>query len=216
MTMFRFSNVRKDVEDFSLTTDDCRIEQGGIYAVVGPNGCGKSTFLHLLAFLDQPTSGEVRFAGEAVDYAKAATLVGYRRRVGYLMQDPYLFNTDVRNNVECGLKLRGVSSKEAVQRADEMLSRLALTHLAHKRAHELSSGEAQRVALARTLVLDADILLLDEPTANVDSLNSGIIEKMVLECNAERGTTIVFSTHLREQAQRMSQNTISIINGRIQ
>ena len=215
MNIFAFNNVRKHIGEFSLTVDGFRLEQGGLYAVVGPNGCGKSTFLNLLSFLQPPTSGELIFKGEPVDYNNSTALVRLRRSTGVLMQAPYLFNTSVRKNVECGLRVRGVAVEETRKRAADILSRLELEHVAERRAHALSGGEAQRVALARTLVLNSDVLLLDEPTANMDQRHMGAIEKMVLELNAERGTTIVFSTQAREQAYRMSKNTISIVNGRI-
>jgi molybdopterin-binding protein len=131
------------------------------------------------------------------------------------MQDPYLFNMSVRDNVAYGLKIRRLKKNSIARAVDEMMERFSLTHLARRTAHTLSGGEAQRVALARTFVMDADAYLLDEPTGNVDQRNIRVIEKLILELNSEKKATIVLATHARDQAYRMSRNLISIIDGRI-
>ena len=135
--------------------------------------------------------------------------------MGYLTQSPYLFNMSVRSNIGYGLKLRGHSRKIIKERTDLMLADLFLTDVADRPAHRLSAGEAQRVALARTLVLDADVYLLDEPTSNVDRHNIPIVEDLIKHLNADEGATIILSTHSHEQAQRLSDNRISIEDGHI-
>lgn len=213
--MYILQKIQSDVADFSLIVDDCRLDRGKIYAIAGPNGCGKSTFLNLLAFLVPPTRGSLVFDGNPVNYADSTGLLNARRRIAYLMQDPYIFNMSVRDNVGCGLKLRGCSRRMIRERTDEVLDTLQLSDLADRPAHTVSGGEAQRVALARTLVLDADVFLLDEPTANVDEQNIHVVEALILRLNRERNATVILSTHSRDQACRMSQNLISIIKGRI-
>jgi tungstate transport system ATP-binding protein len=150
-----------------------------------------------------------------VDYSDRAGMLSLRRRVGYLMQNPYLFNMSVRDNIGYGLKVRGRPGEEIRSRTDSVMTRLSLSHLARRSAHRLSGGEAQRVALARTLVLDCDVVLLDEPTANVDRRNVRAVEETVRQVNREKNTTVILTTHSQDQAYRMSSDILSIFNGRI-
>ena len=181
--------------------------------MVGPNGSGKTTLLNMLAFLRAPSRGRVVFRGETVDYSDPAALLSLRRTVGYLMQNPYIFNMSVSENISYGLKVRGRPRDEIRRRAAAIMESLSLSHLAHRITHHLSGGEAQRVALARTL--DCDVVLLDEPTANVDRRSIRAVESAVLQLNRERQTTIVLTTHSQDQAYRMSRKRLAIINGRI-
>jgi len=215
MNCFELREIRCQLGAFRLRIDELSLEQGAVYAVAGPNGCGKSTLLNLLAMLVAPDEGRMHFKHAPVRHGDTDQLLGQRRRIGYLMQDPYLFNMKVRDNIGYGLKLRGLPAREVAARTNAMLERLAIAGLADRRAHELSGGEAQRVAVARTLVLDADAYLLDEPTANVDQRNVRVVEELILEQSRARNATVVFATHARDQAYRMTRNLISVVNGRI-
>jgi len=155
------------------------------------------------------------FSGEKIDYTDRRDLLAKRRRIAYLAQNPYLFKMSVYENVSFGLKLRGLPPAIIHKKVEEILSVLSLSGLSRKNAHELSGGEAQRVALARTLVLESSVFLLDEPTANVDKRNIRELEKLILSLSREKGVTVILTTHSQEQAYRMSKNIISIINGRI-
>jgi len=215
MNIYELKNIRKDFKDFSLHVDHCCLKEGEIYVLIGPNGCGKTTFLNLLSFLDQPSSGELFFRGRNASHANAQENFLKTRDIGYLLQNPYLFNMSVYDNVAYGLKLRGVEKEIINKKIKEILDKLSLSHLAQKNIHFLSGGEAQKVAIARTLVLDSDILILDEPTANVDKNNINAVEDIIHSLRKNKKKTVLVTTHTTEQAYRLSKNTISIINGHL-
>ncbi|MEW6753215.1 MAG: ATP-binding cassette domain-containing protein [Candidatus Latescibacterota bacterium] len=198
---------------FVLHVPGCRLEGGRIYAVVGPNGSGKTTFLDLLALLERPLQGHVALAGGAVDWGDAAGLVRARRRTAYLMQNPYLFRSTVFDNIAYPLRLRGVPRAVIRARVAAVAGRLSLEGLLARRPHELSGGEVQRVALARALVLDAPLLLLDEPTASVDRQHVELVEGLLRWTCRERGACVVFTTHSAHQAGRLSGDLIPVADG---
>ena len=195
-----------------LRIDELDIRQGEILALVGPSGAGKSTLLRLLNFLETPTSGSIRFAGQEITDARAVPL-DVRRRVTTVFQRPTLLRRSVQSNVAYGLRLRG--RRDTAAEIDATLERVGLTHLAQQPARTLSGGEAQRVALARAMVIQPDALLLDEPTANLDPFNIGTIEKIVRGLNEERGTTIVLVTHNIFQARRLAHRVAFMLEGAI-
>lgn len=185
------------------------IAAGEILAIVGPSGAGKSTLLRLLNFLEMPTSGNLFYQGQAINGTRSLET---RRQVTTVFQRPMLLRDSVRANVAYGLRLRG---QRADERIDEMLARVGLRELAHTPAQKLSGGEMQRVALARALVIEPRVLLLDEPTANLDPYNVGMIESIVREQNRARGTTIVLVTHNVFQAKRLAHRVGLMLSGKI-
>lgn len=187
------------------------IKRGEILSIIGPSGSGKSTLLRLLNLLEPPTSGSVTFGGTVFD-GHTPVDVAERRRMTMVFQNPLLFNTSVLSNVAYGLKVRG--QKDTREKAYQFLGRLGMADLAKEHAATLSYGEAQRVALARALVLSPDVLLLDEPTANLDPYNVGVIEKHILQANREMGTTIVLVTHNVFQARRLAERVVLLLDGR--
>ncbi|MFC1525673.1 ATP-binding cassette domain-containing protein [Candidatus Latescibacterota bacterium] len=213
--MYQLDQVTALRGGFPLKVEHCLMERGKTYAVVGPNGSGKTTFLDLLSLSTRPARGELTFGGEPVDWGDPGGLLSRRRRVAYLMQSPYLFSMTVANNIGYGLEVRGADRCEARQKVEAIARRLSLEELLDRRAHRLSGGEAQRVALARTLVLDADAYLLDEPTANVDRRHVGLVEELIAEVASQRRATVVLTTHSPDQAYRMSSNHVSIIDGHL-
>jgi tungstate transport system ATP-binding protein len=173
-----------------LSVERLEIRRGEIFALVGPSGAGKSTLLRLLNFLEPPTGGSIHFLGSESGASRPVPLQ-LRRRVTTVFQRPILLNRSVWANASFGLRLHG---RRDVTRPVEMaLEQVGLKGLARQQARTLSGGEAQRVALARAMVLQPDVLLLDEPTANLDPYNVGLIEDIVRALNRERGTTLVLS-----------------------
>jgi tungstate transport system ATP-binding protein len=198
--------------DEVLQVDCLDIPAGGITALVGPNGSGKSTLLHLLAFLADPSRGQLRFFDEPVSPEAA---VGLRRRVGFLLQNPYLFHTTVAGNVEWGLNIRGFSAQEVRDRSQQALARVELQGYQDRSALALSGGESQRLALARLLALEPEVILLDEPTNHLDRETRARIEATLLEWVQRRGTTVVIATHDVSQAHRLGASVWQMEAGRI-
>ena len=211
--LYRLQNVTKDYDGRRvLEVDNLKIARGEVLGLVGPSGAGKSTLLRLLNFLEPPTTGRVRFLDVEFGPSQAMPLE-YRRRVTTVFQRPLLLNRSVQANVAFGLQLRGRRGQnDPVAKA---LERVGLAHLARQRARTLSGGEAQRVALARAIVLRPEVLLLDEPTANLDPYNIGLIEDIVMGLNREQGTTLVLVTHNVFQAKRLANRVALLLEGRI-
>jgi tungstate transport system ATP-binding protein len=189
------------------------IQPGEALAIVGPSGAGKSTLLRLLALLEPPTTGAVRLnlGGQPADVATAT--LDQRRALAMVFQRPALLSRTVRDNIAYGLRIRGDSNGR--RRIDAALDRVSLTALADAHARTLSGGEVQRVALARALVLEPRVLLLDEPTANLDPANVRIIEALVREQHQQTGATVVMVTHNIFQARRLATRVALLIGGEL-
>jgi tungstate transport system ATP-binding protein len=215
-TLYRLRSVSKVYNGRqTLALEELEIKRGEVLALVGPSGAGKSTLLRLLNFLEEPSAGTVGFDGHEYALGRGAPL-SVRRRVTTVFQRPVLLQRTVEANVEYGLRLRGgARPRGATERVDRTLQEVGLAGLARAQARTLSGGEAQRVALARAMILEPDALLLDEPTANLDPYNVGLIEQIVRRLNAERGTTIVLVTHNIFQAHRLATRVALLLEGRI-
>jgi tungstate transport system ATP-binding protein len=209
--VYQLLNVKKSYEGRTvLDIDSLDIEQGEILAVVGPSGAGKSTLLRLLNFLEYADQGSILFQGQA---ANPRFPLEFRRQVTTVFQRPALLQGSIESNVTYGLRLRGMQDcKTEVQ---QVIARMGLDKLRRARARTLSGGESQRVALARAIVLHPSVLLLDEPTANLDPYNIGLIEEVVREINQINKTTIVLVTHNVFQARRLAHRTALMLSGRI-
>lgn len=208
--VYQIRDLKKEYAGRVVTDiQDLDIRRGQVLALVGPSGAGKSTLLRLLNFLEHPTAGQIIYQGQ--DMSGSAPLA-MRRQVTTVFQRPMLLKASVLANVAYGLRLRG-------QRVDgqvhDILVRVGLESLARSPAHKLSGGEMQRVALARALVINPAVLLLDEPTANLDPYNIGLIEDIVRQHNRERGTTVVLVTHNVFQARRLADRVGLMLSGRL-
>lgn len=208
--LFKEYSGRQVLKDISF-----KVQNGEIFVLVGPNGSGKTTLLRILDLLEEPTSGKVMFNGEPVDYsAKDKTAV--RRRIGMVFQQTVLFNMSVFDNVACPLKIKGEYNKAHVERNVKALLELVQLHgFEHKNALTLSGGEAQRVALAQALVTEPELLLLDEPTANLDPRNVSIVEEVLSRVNRENKTTIIMTTHNMFQAENLAHRIAVLNEGKI-
>ena len=210
-SIYKLSQVQQRYDGrIVLSLSQLTIQTGEILALVGPSGAGKSTLLRLLNFLEPPSRGSIWFDGQLVTQALP---LAQRRRVTTVFQRPLLLQRSVRANLGYGLRLRDQSLSEPVEQ--RWLERLGLSHLASQAAQKLSAGEAQRVALARALVIQPDVLLLDEPTANLDPANVGIIETIIQEENERNGTTVVLVTHNIFQARRLAHRTALLWEGNL-
>ena len=215
MSLFELRGVRV-VYDGRVVLDlpQLKIEQGLAYSLQGPNGAGKSTLLGILSFLSAPHEGVVSFDGAQVSW-KESFLRPLRRQVALVEQHPVMFSRSVRDNVGYGLAIRGVGAAERNRQVDEALELVGLRHLAEAWAPRLSGGETQRVAIARALANSPKVLLLDEPTASVDTQNRVIIEQVVAELRDRGDTTIVLCTHNRSQAWALCPHVIFLEEGQL-
>lgn len=185
--------IQRYAETPVLSVPSLEVASGAIIGLVGPNGAGKSTLLKLLAFVEHPASGEIRFQGRP----EAPFSVRVRSQVTLLTQEPYLLRRTVYKNVAYGLRIRGFSGAELEKRVTEALRwvGLAPADFLGRPAHALSGGEAQRVALAARLVLRPLVLLLDEPTASVDAASAQQIRAAAFKAREAWGTTLIIASH---------------------
>jgi len=195
-----------------LEVDSLEIRAGQTLAVVGPNGAGKSTLLLSLARLVRPDAGVVRFAGRPLGPGDD---LAYRRRIGLVLPAPLLLSASVFDNVAAGLRFRRVDAPEIRRRVELWLERLSIGHLRDRHAGGLSTGEAQRVSLARALVLDPELLLLDEPFASLDPGTRAELTDDFERLRRGTATTCVIVTHDLNEAARLGDRMAVLLEGRI-
>ena len=212
--------LTKSYTSGDVTTDALRgvtleIKKGSFTAIVGPSGHGKSTLMHLLGGLDRPTSGEVFLDGTdigSLDNSRLAQLRG--EKIGFVFQ---FFNLlqglTAKENIEVAAMLAGVSEKEQSERALRLLAQVGLSEKAESKPSQLSGGQQQRVAIARALANDPSILLMDEPTGNLDSAAEAEVMKILQDLHAA-GKTVVIVTHNNEIAKK-AQHVICVRDGRV-
>ena len=195
---------KKTVLDIKSLT----IEKEKITGITGPNGCGKSTLLNIISGIDDDFSGSVSYNGQALSRSIVEHMT-------YVFQKPYLFKRSVLENIAYPLKLRGLSHEQRDKRAMEMMVRFEIEGLKDERADLLSGGESQKVALARALVFEPKLLLLDEPTSSIDPDSIQVMEREILDFNKKTQATIVIVTHNMDQASRLCHNILSLNQGKV-
>ncbi|MGJ3239090.1 MAG: phosphate ABC transporter ATP-binding protein [Anaerolineae bacterium] len=189
------------------------VQQGEILALVGPSGAGKSTLLRLLAMLEAPSQGRVtlHLNGQAHQYHTMD--MASKRQIAMVFQRPALLSRSVRANVAYGLRLRG--ERDYDQRVLAMLERLSMLELADARPRTLSGGEMQRVSIARAMILQPQVLILDEPTSSLDPHNIRIIEQFLKTQREQQATTLIIVTHNIFQAKRLADRVALLYEGQL-
>lgn len=195
-------------DTFCLSINNLDLFPQRIYALTGANGSGKSTLLRAMALLQRPQQGSIHFNSEA------ATITKKRQQITLVEQTPYLLKGTVYDNLAFGLQLRKIDTTEQQKRIQSVLELVDLASLSQRNVDTLSGGEIHRIALARALALEPKIILLDEPTSNIDNKSLHIFETLLKEL-PNRGVTVVFSTHDRSQPERLNSEIIRIDNGHL-
>ena len=198
-----------------LKNINIQVERGEVFALIGPTGAGKTTLLRLFDLLDPPTSGRIYFDG--IDVTESGRKkVEARRRMAFVLQKPIVFNRSVYENIAYGLKLRGIKKDSVRQRVEDILGTVGLSADKSRNARTLSGGEVQRVAIARAIVSQPELLLLDEPTANLDPISASKIEDLITTIRRQNNVTIVMATHDMSQGQRLADRVAVLLDGAIQ
>lgn len=213
--MIRLDNAQISFNRFNLNSGILEFEKGKIYCITGPNGSGKSTLLKMIGLQLQPDSGSVAIENKIVDLSKSYDILKSRRDISYMLQDSRLFHSSVFENAAYGLKIRRFKTAEIIERVNKILDLLEIGHLASRSLKGLSGGESQRVRLARNLVIDAPVYILDEPSAGLDTRGRELLAEILLSYNKEKGATIIFTSHHKEEAYRLSPEIISVIDGKV-
>ncbi len=213
--LYELSNLKKIYGKRAvLDLPHLSVEAGRIIGLLGPNGAGKTTLLEIFAFLSNPTSGEVWFKGKKVDHENDR-LRDLRRRVVIVQQHPIMFTVTVKKNLEFPLVIRKVPKNGQEKAISELLDLVGMREFKHARAHNLSGGETQRIAIARALACSPEVILFDEPTSSVDVENQIAIERIIQEINQEKGISVIFTTHDMNQAARLADDVIFLFEGRL-
>ena len=197
-----------------LKNVNLRVDRGEILALIGPTGAGKTTLLRLINLLDVPTAGKIYFDGIDTT-ASARVRLEVRRRMAFVLQKPIVFNMSVYDNIAYGLKWRGVVKSNIREKVSGILEMVGLSAYKNRNARTLSGGEVQRVAIARAIAIEPEVLLLDEPMANLDPVSASKIEELVTSIIHRYNTTIIMATHDMSQGQRLANRIGVLVDGEI-
>ncbi|MBN2076327.1 MAG: ABC transporter ATP-binding protein [Dehalococcoidales bacterium] len=201
-------------EHLILKHINLKIDKEEVLAIIGPTGAGKTTLLRLLNTLEVPSSGKVLING--IDTAESSnSRLEIRRKMAFILQKPVVFNMNVFDNIAIGLKWRRTEKSEIRQKTNEMLEAIGLSDYANRNAKTLSGGETQRVAIARAVISEPEILLLDEPTANLDPVSSTKTEEFIMDMIRRFKITAIMATHDMAQGQRMADRVAVMLQGEI-
>lgn len=211
--MIEIEHVAKSFGEKVVLRDvNAAVQDGEVFAIIGPSGSGKSTLLRMINLLETPDGGRIVVDGTDIHAERRRTLE-IRRMMAMVFQKPAAFNESVYENIAIGLRMRRLPEREIRQKVVDALEVIGLSGYEERRAKTLSGGEMQRVALARALVTDPTVLLMDEPTANLDPVATAAIEDLVLRINREFGQTVVVSTHDMLQGQRLAHRIGVLMDG---
>ncbi len=218
--MIEVNNLQKifrteEIETWALNDVSFNVADGEFVAIMGPSGCGKSTLLNILGLLDNPTKGSYKLQGVEVATLDENHRTDLRKGViGFVFQSFNLIDElNVRENIELPLLYMGVPAKERRRRAEEVMERMNISHREKHFPNQLSGGQQQRVAIARAVIAGPKLILADEPTGNLDSVNGQEVMNLLKELN-QQGTTVVMVTHSRHDASYASR-IINLFDGSI-
>ena len=210
---YTLSNIKIEHQQKTiLDIPELTIEQGQSVALLGENGAGKTSLINLLAFTHQANHGTIRFFDQIIN---SKLTPEQRRRIGIVHQQPYLLPGTVTDNIQLALRLQGIKQSQLANLTQQSLEQANLSHLANQAANTLSGGELKRVAIARAIAYQPDILLLDEPFSHLDQRHIQQLEDSITHFAQQSGKTVIFSTHDRFQAQALSEATINLIAGQL-
>ena len=195
-----------------LTNCSFSFDKKGIYVLRGSNGAGKSTLLRICALLEMPDKGDIAFYSSGTRISKNLVL---QRQISLVLPKVGVFNRSVAANVAYPLKIRHIPQPDVIRRVEQILELVGLSHKKNQPALTLSSGETQRMGMARALVIEPAILFLDEPTASIDDENTLIIENLLETLKQNGRTTIIMTTHDSGQAHRVGDHLLRLKNGRL-
>jgi putative ABC transport system ATP-binding protein len=212
---FRLRDVRQEKSGRVLLRDiDLVLPRGRITVLLGSSGAGKTSLLRLLNRLDDPAAGEISYLDRSLDEYPVTEL---RRRVGFVFQTPVMFAGSVLDNLREAAEIAGLDDQEFPDRAREVLELAGLDPALQDRpSHELSVGEQQRATLARTLIGGPEVLLLDEPTSALDPESSEFLLDSIQRLRAERGMTVILSTHRHYEAAAIADEAVRLSGGAVE
>src|SRR5256712_3481811 len=214
--MLELAGVRHAYEGrVVLDLERFAVPPGALIAIVGHNGSGKSTLLRLLALVERPSTGEIRWGDAVVSSPRVRPRAAARRRITLVEQRPVLFRGTVRANIGFGLRIRGRRGVEAESIIAAVAERLGITGLLDRRRHELSDGEVQRVAVARALAVAPDALLLDEPVSSADRAAATAMYRVLDEERRARGLAVCLASHQLEDAYRWADDIRASADGKL-
>lgn len=202
-TIIELQGIKKEYElgktkVKALKGIDFKVDKGDFLSIVGPSGSGKTTLLNIIGCIDTPTDGTIKLHGDLITDMQDKEITNIRlNRIGFIFQTFNLIPVlSIKENVEFPLLLMNKFTKEEIdQKAKKLIDEVGLTKFINHKPAELSGGQRQRVAIARALITEPDIVLADEPTANLDSVTSEQILELMSELNVKEKTTFIFSTH---------------------
>ena len=204
---------KRDGRDI-LKNINLAIDRGKVFALIGPTGAGKTSLLRVIDLLDKPSTGRIVFNGVDLTSSESARLTA-RRRMAFVLQKPVVFNISVYDNITYGLRWHGLDRRQTREKADSILETVGMNAYRKRNARTLSGGEVQRVAIARALVTGPEVLLLDEPTANLDPVSASKIEELLWTVIKRDAITVVMATHDMLQGQRLADRIGVLVNGEI-
>jgi tungstate transport system ATP-binding protein len=215
MALLETVNLEQSYDgNFILREIELGIDKSEVLAFIGPTGAGKTTLLRLLDLLEVPSGGKIYFDNVDVTHSHQHRLAA-RRRMSYVQQKPIVFTMNVYDNIAYGLKLRHEDDRTIHQKVQHALELVGMGEYSQRQAKTLSGGETQRVAIARSLVVEPEVLFLDEPTANLDPITTSKVEEVLSRIISEQKITVVMTTHDMSQGQRIARKIGVIINGKL-